>query len=154
MVRYSATALGWYIFMFMKKRDSTSSLLLSLRFAKEYLDELNRIYKTHLIDEIQESREISITQRALWVALIIEIGCLFDTYSSKDKEIISLKKIVSLKKEIDRIHGEKVIGQIITTRNTFTAHKAVEKTKVISPKEIIDSNLSKLLNELSCVLLK
>lgn len=137
----------------METRNPIDSLQLSVRFAKEYLEKLDRIYKSHSLDEIQESKDLTITQRAFWTALIIEIGCLFDTYSSHDKEVISLKKIVTLKNQIDRIHGEKIIQQIIFTRNTFTAHKANKKSMPVSVEEIRNSKLKELLDKIDTLLL-
>lgn len=137
----------------METRNPIDSLQLSVRFAKEYLEKLDGIYKSHSLDEIQESKDLTITQRAFWTALIIEIGCLFDTYSSHDKEVISLKKIVTLKNQIDRIHGEKIIQQIIFTRKTFTAHKANKKSIPVSVEEIRNSKLKELLDKIDTLLL-
>lgn len=136
----------------MERRNPIIFLKLSVRFSKEYLEKLNELHKSHSLEEIEESKDLTIAQRAFWTALIIEIGCLFDTYSSKDKEVISLKNIDSLKEKIDRIHGEKIIEQIITTRKTFTAHKGEKKNKPVSVDEICNSKLKKLLDELEVVL--
>ncbi len=139
----------------MEKRNPIISLQFSVRFAKEYLEKLNEMYESHSLEKIQESRNLTIMHKALWVALIIEVGCLFDKYSSKngDKEVISLFKIDSLKKEINRIFGERIIQKILNTRNTFTAHKGEKKGEVISVEEIRNSKLKKLLDELDAALL-
>lgn len=138
----------------MEKRNPIDSLQLSIRFSKEYLEKLDDLYKSHSLEEIEESKDLTITQRAFWVALIIEIGCLFDKYSSKDKdkEVISLLKIDSLKKDANRVFGARITQKIIDTRNTFTAHKGVKKSRPISVDEIRNSKLKKLLNELELAL--
>ena len=135
-----------------KIRNPAIILPLSLRFVKEYYQYLCKLQKTHTIDEIQESKELTIIQRAFWTALIIEIGKLFDTYDG-NKKVISLKKISffensTWKKKIDLIHGEAVIGNIIKTRKTFTAHFGQEDEGIISVAEICNSNLGKLLENL------
>jgi hypothetical protein len=135
-----------------KVRNPMIILPLSVRFAKEYYKYLCEFQKTHTINEIQESKELIIIQRAFWTALIIEIGKLFDTYSG-NKEVISVKKIPSFenctwKKKIDLIHCEAVIGKIIRTRNTFTAHFSKNDEGIISFVEICNSNLGKLLEDL------
>ena len=127
------------------KRDSEVLLPLSLRFAKEYIDELCKMQKN--IEAVQELKEFTIKHRALWTALIIEVGRLFD--SSNRKEVISFKKLPHLKSSIDKYHGEAIIGKIIDTRNTFTGHFAKEAVEVIMPTEICNSNLGKILNEMS-----
>ncbi|MBU4375323.1 hypothetical protein KKH38_02375 [Patescibacteria group bacterium] len=130
------------------KRNPIIALSLSLRFAKEYLEELKQMQKNYTIDEIQESKKLTIIQRALWTSLIIEIGRIFDTYQNKD--IISFKKI-NLPEEkniINNIHGEAIIGKIINTRKTFTAHWGTEKNNVVSVAELCKSNLDILLNKL------
>ncbi|OGG86988.1 hypothetical protein A3B87_03365 [Candidatus Kuenenbacteria bacterium RIFCSPHIGHO2_02_FULL_39_13] len=135
-----------------KVRNPAIILSLSSRFAKEYHKYLCEFQKIHTIDEIQESKELTVIQRAFWTALIIEIGKLFDTYDG-NKEVISLKKMPSFenctwKKKIDSIHGEAVICKIISTRKTFTAHFSEEDEGVISVTEICDSKLGKLLKDL------
>ena len=70
-------------------------LKFSLRFAKEYLKTLCEMQKFHNEIEIQESKELTIIQRALWTSLIIEVGRLFDTYKSKSKKVISFKQLNS-----------------------------------------------------------
>jgi hypothetical protein len=132
----------------MEKRNPIIILGLSLRFAKEYLEMLCKMQKIHTLDEIQESKKLTIIQRALWTSLIIEIGRLFDTYESKNKQVISFKKINFLKKDIDNIHAEAIIGKIIKTRKTFTAHWGEEKNKVVSVAEVCNSNLGILLKKL------
>src|SRR3989344_2035722 len=98
------------------KRNPQTLLPLSLRFAKEYFNSLCKMQKD--IDPVQESKELTIIHRALWTALIIEVGRLFDTFDQKDT--ISFKKLPHLKEKIDKYHGEAIIGKIIETRNTFT----------------------------------
>lgn len=138
----------------MKKRSPIITLSLSLRFAKEYLKMLCEMRETYTLKEIQESKRLTITQRALWTSLIIETGRLFDTYESKNKKVISLKKIDVIKKEIDSIHAEAIIGRIINTRKTFTAHWGVEKKEVVSVTEVCNSNLGILLEKLDKPLIK
>lgn len=99
------------------------------------------------IQAVQESKEHTTKYRALWTALIIEVGRLFDTYKSKD--VVSFKKLPNLNELIDRYRGEAVIGKIIETRNTFTGHFAKEARVVISGTEICDSNLGEILNDMS-----
>ena len=80
---------------------------------------------------------------------------MFDTYEAKNKEVISLKKInlPEAKTEIDMIHGNVIIGKIIETRNTFTAHWGKEKNDPISITELCSSNLKSLLDQLDQPLL-
>jgi type II secretory pathway component GspD/PulD (secretin) len=134
----------------MKERNPIVTLSISLRHAKEYLEMLCELRKAHSIEEIQESNNLLIKQRALWIALIIEIGRLFDTYEAKNKEVISLKKIdlPEVKQKIDEIHGNVIIGKIIETRKTFTAHWSKEKNDPISIIELCNSNLKSLLGQL------
>ncbi len=127
------------------KRDPETLLPLSLRFAKEYFDALCKMQRN--IEAVQESKELTINYRALWTALIIEVGRLFDTYKTKD--VISFKKLPHLRESIDKYHGETVIGKIIETRNTFTGHFAKEAKVVITGPEICDSNLGEILKEMS-----
>ena len=139
----------------MEERNPIITLSISLRHAKEYLGMLCNLREAHTIEEIQESNDLLIKQRALWIALIIEIGRLFDTYEAKNKEVISLKKInlPEAKTEIDMIHGNVIIGKIIETRKTFTAHWGKEKNDPISITELCSSNLKSLLDQLDQPLL-
>jgi len=135
-----------------KERNLIIILSLSLRFAKEYYNYLCKLQKNHTIDEIQETKELTIIHRAMWTAFIMEMGKLFDTYDGK-KEVISLKKILSSvnsawKKKIDSIHGEAIIQKIIKTRKTFTAHFGKEDEGVVSAAEICNSKIGKLLEDL------
>ena len=127
------------------KRDPETLLPSSLRYAKEYLSALCRMQNE--IDAVQESKELTIIHRALWKALIVEVGCLFDTYSTKDT--ISFKKLPHLKNQIDKYHGEAVVRKIIETRNTFSAHFARDAKIIILAPEICDSNLAEILDEMS-----
>lgn len=136
----------------MKKRNPIITLSISLRCAKEYLEMLCKIQKDHTKEEIQESKKLTITQRALWTALIIEIGRLFDEY--KSKKVISFKNIDIIKKDIDAIHGQTIIGKIINTRNTFTAHWGEEKKEIVSAADLCNSNLGILLKKLDQPLIK
>ncbi len=134
------------------KRKPEILLPLSLRFAKEYFDALCKMQTTYTLDEIQESKELTMVQRALWTALIIEIGRLFDTYSQEDKKVISFKKLPHLKDEITRLHGDAIIGKIIETRKTFTGHFAQKENRIISVSEICNSKLGEILNKMSSLL--
>ena len=136
----------------VKKRNPVIVLQLSLRFAKEYFKMLCEMQKAYTTDAIQESKKLTIIQRALWTSLIIEIARLFDTYEGKNKKVISFKKIGLLKEDIDNIHGEAIIGEIINTRKTFTAHWGEEKNKVVTVAEICNSKLEKILNNLDNLL--
>ena len=127
------------------KRDPKTLLPLSLGFAKEYLDALCKM-RTN-IKAVGESEELIIIHRALWTALIIEVGRLFDTYDTK--EVISFKKIPHLKKQINKYHGEAIIGKIIETRKTFTGHFAKKANIVLSASEICNSNLGEILRKMS-----
>lgn len=132
----------------IEERNHIIALKLSLRFAKEYLKMLYQMQKDNTTDEIQESEKLTIIQRALWTSLIIEIGRLFDTYETNSKKVISFKKIKSLENDINKIHSEAIIGKIINTRKTFTAHWGAKKNKVVSVTEICNSNLGNLLEKL------
>lgn len=134
-----------------RKRNWALMLKLSLRFAKEYLKALCKMRKHYTGIEIQKSKKLTIIQRALWTSLIIEVGRLFDTYKSKDKNerVISFKKLNLYEKEVDNIFKEKIIQRIRTTRNTFTAHLDEKADDIISVPEICNSNLDDLLEKLS-----
>lgn len=136
----------------MKKRDPVITLSISLKCAKEYFEMLCKIREDHTKEEIQESKKLTITQRALWTALIIEIGRLFDEY--KSKKVISFKNIDIIKKDIDTIHGQAIIKKIINTRNTFTAHWGEEKKEIVSVTDLCNSNLGILLEKLDQSLVK
>ncbi len=99
------------------------------------------------IDAVQESKELTTTHRAVWTALIIEVGRLFDTYDKKDT--ISFKKLPHLKSQIDKYHGENIVTKIIETRKTFTGHFAKDAKNIISPQEMCNSNLAKILDEMT-----
>ncbi len=104
------------------------------------------------MDEIQESKELTIVQRVFWTALIIEIGKLFDLYDGS-KEVISLKKApiyrnLRWKDKIDSIHGKAIIAKIIKTRNTFTGHFGKIDEGTIPVSEICSSKFSRLLDDL------
>ncbi|KKR19579.1 MAG: hypothetical protein UT49_C0001G0055 [Parcubacteria group bacterium GW2011_GWF1_39_37] len=92
----------------------------------------------------QESKELTTVYRALWTALIIEVARLFDTHHN----VISFKKIPKIKAEIDKYHSEAIIGKIIETRKTFTAHFADEGKEITSASEICQSKLSEILDDL------
>lgn len=125
------------------KRKPEILLPLSIRFAKEYFDQLCQMQKD--ITNVQESKELTTIHRALWTALIIEVARLFDTHNN----VISFKKIPLIRAEIDKYHSEAIIGKIIETRKTFTAHFAEEAQEVTLAPEICKSNLSKILDDLS-----
>ena len=142
-----------------KKRKPIHQLDISLWNAKNFykklcsisprVEELNQSIST--VEEEQEIIDLKLTRQALWIALIIEIGRLFDTFEKGRKKVISFKKTLTapeLIAKINSIHGQSIIGEIIQTRNTYTAHISEDKTEVVSAKEICDSNLEKLLNEL------
>ena len=139
----------------MEERNPIIILEVSLRHAKEYLNMLCDLRKAYTMEEVQESNDLLVKQRALWISLIIEIGRLFDIYEVKNREVISLKKIIvpKFKKEIDIIHGNIIIKKIIETRKTFTAHWGKEKNNPISIAEICNSNLKSLLDQLDQILL-
>jgi len=130
------------------ERKPEIQLPLSVRFAKEYLKMLCGMLKKYTNEEIQESNELTIIHRSLWTSLIIEVGRIFDTYDGKNKEVISYKKLGYLKDKIDKLHGEAIIGKIIRTRKTFTAHWSKERTNPVLVSEICSSNLIKILEEL------
>lgn len=138
----------------MKKRNPVSALQLSLKNAKDFYKKLfeinlkvNVAQKVNISDE--EWKNLLVYQRALWIALIIEIGRIFDVYNKKPT--ISFKNIflkTKFKQKINLIYGEIIIGKILETRNTFTAHISEETKKIVSVDEICNSNLEKLLDEL------
>ena len=130
------------------KRNQVLMLKFSLRFAKEYLKTLCEMQKFHNEIEIQESKELTIIQRALWTSLIIEVGRLFDTYKSKSKKVISFKQLNSYGTEVNKIFKENVIQRMRTTRHTFTAHLDEERDDIISAPEICGSKLRELLDKL------
>jgi hypothetical protein len=144
-----------------KKRNPVLALQLSLNSAKDYYTRLCEIRLkvesiggnnsiNHSLDPEEWQRSV-IYQRALWVALIIEVGRLFDTFETEDKKVISFKSVFngsSLKDLVDSIHGEAIISKIIKTRNTFTAHIGQKQDEIISAAEICDSKLERLLDEL------
>lgn len=62
------------------KRIPEILLPLSIRFAKEYLTELNKMQND--IEKVQESKKLTIIYRALWTSLVIEVARLFDTHNN------------------------------------------------------------------------
>jgi len=135
-----------------KKRNPVIALQISLRFTKEYFKKLCEIQKNHTDVEIQESKELLIIWRALWVSLAIEIGKLFDAFDGY-KKVISLKKIPFFKNapwkdKIDSVHGEAIVSKIIKMRKNFTAHLGTNDEGIVSVKEICSSKLEKLLDDL------
>ena len=148
-----------------KKRNPVFALQLSLQNANEFLEKLCQL--TEKLQEIEnnpkrllqknpdEWRETRILRKALWIALIIEIGRLFDTYENDTKKVISFKKVSkdsSLEDAINAIHGEAIIAKILDTRNTFTAHISDKVNNILSAPEICNSNLGKLLDKLEAPL--
>lgn len=97
------------------------------------------------IEKVQESKKLTIIHRALWTSLIIEVAKIFDTHNN----VISYKKISHLKEKIDKYHSEAIIGKIIETRKTFTAHFADRAKEVITAPEICKSKLNKILDDLN-----
>ncbi len=97
------------------------------------------------IENVEDSKELTTIHRALWKALIIEVARLFDTHNN----VISFKKIPSIKTKIDKYHSEAIIGKIIKTRNTFTAHFADNAEEITSASEICKSRLRNILDDLS-----
>jgi hypothetical protein len=145
-----------------KKRNPVYALQLSLMNAKEFYEKLCEVHlkieETSKRFDInrEEWRDPRILQKALWIALIIEIGRLFDDFrETESKKVISFKKIFKdspWKGKIDTVYGSAVISKIIETRNTFMAHISEEQKEIISVSEICNSNLNKLLNELDAPL--
>lgn len=125
------------------KRKPEVLLSISIRFAKEYLIELEKMQKD--IEKVQQSKELTLIHRALWTSLIIEVAKLFDTHNN----VISYKKLDHLKEEINKYHSEDIIGKIIETRKTFTSHFADTAKEVTMPPEICNSKLGKILDDLS-----
>ncbi len=147
------------------KRNPVSALQLSLDNAKNFYRKLCEF--TEKIDAIEkdprrllkkdpdEWKETVLLRKALWIALIIEVGRLFDTFEDESKKVISFKKVFkgsSLQTEIDAIHGEVIISKILRTRNTFTAHIGEEQNDVLLAPEICKSNLGELLDRLDAPL--
>jgi hypothetical protein len=145
----------------MKKRNPVYALQLSLGNAKDFFEKLQGLtdeigamekdLKSTLKDGRDVWKETVLLRKAVWIALIIEIGRLFDTYDRVTQKVISFKKTIknpSLKKIVDQIHGESIIRKIIKSRNTFTAHIAEGQEDFISAPEICESNLGELLNRL------
>jgi hypothetical protein len=93
--------------------------------------------------KIQKSLQLDIG--ALWTAFIIEVARLFDTHNN----VISFKKVDAIKTEVDKYHSECIVGKIIATRNTFTAHFADNAKEIVSASEICESNIGKILDNLS-----
>lgn len=124
-------------------REPENLLPLSVRFAKEYFTELCEMQSD--IQKVQASKKLGTIHRAIWTSLIIEVGRLFDTHN----DVISFKKIPHLKESIDKYHSEAIIGKIIETRKTFTAHFAGTAKEVASAPEICQSRLGEILNDLS-----
>ena len=143
-----------------KKRNPVYALQLSLEGAKQYLEKLCEISKEikvkqkdtkFIVENPDKWKEMVLFHRALWIALIIEIGRIFDTYEKGAKKVISFKKVfkdTNYQKIIDSIHSEAIIAKIITTRNTFTAHIAEKDQNIASVDEICKSNLGELLERL------
>ena len=87
--------------------------------------------------------------------MIIEISRLFDTYDKPGKKVISLKNFFSDSNsiaEINRIHCQAIIGKIIITRNTYTAHLSEDLNIPNSVKSICESNLGALLEKVDALL--
>ncbi len=140
-----------------KKRNLVDSLQISLRFSKEYFNKLCEIrprlinMQNDLTGDHPELESFAIYHRALWIALIIEVGKIFDNFYEENKKVISFKTIFknsNFKDEINSIHGEQIITKIIHTRKTFTAHMGEKQEDVVSSEEICNSNLGELLNRL------
>ncbi len=143
------------------KRNAWIQLDISVWSATEFFEGLSRIYpeverlaeNTDDDADYQKYKELRTFQRALWIALIIAIGRLFDTFERSDKKVISLKRTgffvenPEIKKRIDVISGDSIISRIIQTRNNYTAHLNQNEGDVISISEVCNSNIGKLLSE-------
>ena len=147
----------------VKKRNPRNELQISLWRAKEFYKKLCEIsprveeLNQHMVTEADELEfmELKLIRIAFWVALIIEIGRLFDTYDKPKKRVISLKNFFNDSDsiaEINRIHGQMIISQIIKTRNTYTAHISDDFNIPNSVKSICESNLGTLLNDVDTLL--
>ncbi|MBM3272869.1 hypothetical protein FJY94_06430 [Candidatus Kaiserbacteria bacterium] len=132
-------------------RNASNFLSLSLRFAEEYLEGLQSLYKRHSETDIQLSKELTTIHRALWTSLVVEVRKLFGK-SFKDYKNHSLKEIKFFdrnpyKQTIDNVYGAKIVQSILDMSNSFTVHLGQEK-KFVSAEEICDSNLDIQLKKL------
>lgn len=142
-----------------KRRNPVFALQHSLENAQDFYEKLCELTET--VNTIQDDderllkqnpdewKETVLLRKAVWIALIIEVGRIFDTYETKG--VISFKKVFrdsSLENAINSIHGEAIIGRILDTRNTFTAHIAEKHNNILSADEICNSNLGELLERL------
>lgn len=147
----------------VKKRNPRNELQISLWRAKKFykklceisprVEELNQSIVTE--EEELELEQSMLIRTAFWIALIVEIGRLFDTYDKPGKKVISLKNFFSDADsiaEINRIHCQAIIGQIIITRNTYTAHLSEDSNIPNSVKSICESSLGTLLDNANALL--
>ncbi len=133
-----------------RKRDPSNWLVLSLWHAQEYFETLCILREKHNENEIQSSKELNITHRALWTSLIAEVRKLFDNSRYPN---YSLRKIPFFQKQphkdiVDSIYGNRIISRIINTGNTFTLHLGEDEAEILPVSEICDSNLGDLLKKL------
>lgn len=163
-----------------EKRKSQVALIYLINEAKKNYIELCKIVKMQNSYENRirkgEFPKVILTlsindrspQRLRWTvirdamasSLVNLVSEMFDMLSMSQKEIISFKKEKwfidnkNIKKQIDAIHGEVIIGKIINSRKTFFAHMGKKTDKIISGNEICDSNLYYLLERLEILWLE
>lgn len=151
-----------------QKRNPAIALQFVLSNAIEYLNKLNELHGrenrlrikiesriSFTKEENEKWQDIGLYQRAFRTALILDVGRMFDTYRGVNK-VISFKtgeffKIPVIKKEIDQIHGESIISEILKTRDTWSAHIGDNINDIISTEKICQSNLVQLFKRLKSI---
>lgn len=124
---------------------------------KNYGDKIKKGEFPKLVLALNLEKEIP--QEISWVVIRNALKCslvnlVAEMFDSHNKGVISFKTVKwftenpEAKKELDLIHGEKIIGKMIDSRHTFFSHMGDETNKIISGQEICESNLPSLLERL------
>lgn len=152
-----------------KKRNPAYALHFCLSNAKDYFEKLKVLHnrqnelkkqldsgKYFTDGQDKEWMNMAVYIRAIKSALILEVYKMFDTFSGKNS-VISFKsieffKLPAIKKEIDSLSGHAIVGDIMKTRKTWTAHMGENIDDIISTEKIVESNLLDIIKKLDEIL--
>lgn len=149
------------------KRNSAIVFQVTTSNAIEFFDKLCELHERQKVllgkinsrrtlseEEKTEHQNIGLYQKALRVALVMEIRRMFDTYEKVAKKVISFEKVEffskyeEIKNEIDSIRGEAIIAEVISSSNTYFVHINEKIGDIISVERICSSSLKDLLHRL------
>lgn len=129
-------------------RNAANFLGLSLRNAIEYLDELCSLRSKYSETEIQISKELTITHRALWTSLAVEVRKLFGKSFNNYKNHSLVETAFFLQEPyrsiVKKVHGDQITQRLLKMSTTFTSHISQGEMTFFSAEEICKSKLKDL----------